>query len=61
MDLPAPWSRRPRTAQAIRVLVLEMAQDDPGWVYRRIAGDRWCRPHRMAMDTGRNLRQQLLT
>jgi hypothetical protein len=28
--------RRPRTAQAIRALVLEMARDNPGWGYRRI-------------------------
>jgi putative transposase len=27
---------RPRTARAIRVLVLEMARDNPGWDYRRI-------------------------
>lgn len=30
---------RPRTAQAIRALVLEMARDNPGWGYRRIHGD----------------------
>ena len=29
---------RPRTAQAIRALVLEMARDNPGWGYRRIHG-----------------------
>jgi putative transposase len=27
---------RPRTASAIRALVLEMARDNPGWGYRRI-------------------------
>jgi putative transposase len=30
---------RPRTAQAIRVLVLEMARDNPAWGYRRIHGE----------------------
>jgi putative transposase len=30
---------RPRTTQAIRALVLEMARDNPGWGYRRIHGE----------------------
>src|SRR5271157_5584024 len=30
---------RPRTAQAIRALVLEMARDNPAWGYRRIHGE----------------------
>jgi transposase len=30
---------RPRTASAIRALVLEMARDNPGWGYRRIRGE----------------------
>jgi transposase len=30
---------RPRTAQLIRNLVLEMARDNPGWGYRRIHGE----------------------
>jgi putative transposase len=30
---------RPRTAKPVRVLVLEMARDDPGWGYRRIHGE----------------------
>jgi putative transposase len=30
---------RPRTALAIRSLVLEMARDNPGWGYRRIHGE----------------------
>lgn len=30
---------RPRTAPAVRALVLEMARDDPGWGYRRIHGE----------------------
>ena len=30
---------RPRTVQAIRALVLEMARDNPGWGYRRIHGE----------------------
>jgi putative transposase len=30
---------RPRTVNAIRVLVLEMARDNPGWGYRRIHGE----------------------
>ena len=30
---------RPRTAQAIRAMVLEMARDNPAWGYRRIHGE----------------------
>ena len=30
---------RPRTAQAIRALALEMARDNPAWGYRRIHGE----------------------
>lgn len=30
---------RPRTAATLRVLVLEMARDNPGWGYRRIHGE----------------------
>jgi putative transposase len=30
---------RPRTAQVIRALVLEMARDNPGWGYRRVHGE----------------------
>jgi len=30
---------RPRTAQAIRAMALEMAYDNPGWGYRRIHGE----------------------
>jgi putative transposase len=30
---------RPRTTRALRVLVLEMARDNPGWGYRRIHGE----------------------
>jgi putative transposase len=30
---------RPRTTQAVRALVLEMARDNPSWAYRRIHGE----------------------
>jgi putative transposase len=39
---PRKPSGRPRTAQGIRALVLEMAQDNPGWGYRRIHGELTC-------------------
>jgi putative transposase len=29
--LPAPYTGRPRTAQAVRALILEMARDNPAW------------------------------
>jgi putative transposase len=36
---PGRTPGRPRTAAAIRALVLEMARDNPGWGYRRIHGE----------------------
>jgi hypothetical protein len=32
-------ARRPRMAQVVRMLVLEMARDNPSWGYRRIHGE----------------------
>jgi putative transposase len=42
---------RPRTAQAIRALVLEMARDNPGWGYRRIRGEVAGLGHKLAPST----------
>jgi len=42
---------RPRTAQAIRALVLEMARDNPGWGYRRIHGELTGLGHKIAPST----------
>jgi putative transposase len=42
---------RPRTAQAIRSLVLEMARDNPGWGYRRIHGELTGLSHTVAAST----------
>jgi len=42
---------RPRTAQAIRALVLEMARDNPGWGYRRIHGELAGSGHKLAPST----------
>ena len=36
---PRRTAGRPRTARAVRALVLEMAQDNPAWGYRRIHGE----------------------
>lgn len=36
---PRRASGRPRTAKPVRVPVLEMARDNPGWGYRRIHGE----------------------
>jgi hypothetical protein len=36
---PRRASGRPRMAQAIRALLLEMARDNPTWGYRRIYGE----------------------
>jgi putative transposase len=42
---------RPRTAQAIRALILEMARDNPGWGYRRIHGELTGLGHKIAPST----------
>jgi putative transposase len=42
---------RPRTAPAIRALVLEMARDNPGWGYRRIHGELIGLGYRLAPST----------
>ena len=42
---------RPRTAQAIRALVLAMARDNPGWGYRRIQGELTGLGHKIAAST----------
>jgi len=42
---------RPRTAPAVRALVLEMARDNPGWGYRRIHGELAGLGHRLAPST----------
>jgi putative transposase len=42
---------RPRTAQVIRALVLEMARDNPGWGYRRIHGELTGLGHKAAPST----------
>jgi putative transposase len=42
---------RPRTAQAIRALVLEMARDNSAWGYRRIHGELTGLGHKVAPST----------
>jgi putative transposase len=42
---------RPRTALAVRALVLEMARDNPGWGYRRIHGELAGLGYKMAPST----------
>ena len=42
---------RPRTSSAIRALVLEMAQHNPGWGYRRIHGELTGLGHKLAPST----------
>jgi transposase len=42
---------RPRTASAIRELVLKMARDNPSWGYRRIHGELIGLGHKLAPST----------
>jgi len=42
---------RPRTAKPVRVLVLEMARDNPGWGYRRIHGELAALGYKLAPST----------
>jgi transposase len=42
---------RPRTAPAVRALVLEMARDNPSWGYRRIHGELAGLGHKLAPST----------
>jgi putative transposase len=42
---------RPRTAKPVRVLVLEMARDNPGWGYRRVHGELAGLGHKLAPST----------
>jgi transposase len=42
---------RPRTATAVRALVLEMARDNPNWGYRRIHGELAGLGHKVAPST----------
>jgi putative transposase len=42
---------RPRTAPAVRAVVLEMARDNPGWGYRRIHGEVTGLGHKVAPST----------
>jgi transposase len=42
---------RPRTAQPIRALVLEMAKDNPSWGYRRIHGELTGLEYKLAPST----------
>ena len=42
---------RPRTASAIRALVLEMARNNPSWGYRRIHGELTGLGHKIAPST----------
>ena len=39
LTFPRRVPGRPRSAPAIRALILEMARDNPGWGYRRIHGE----------------------
>jgi transposase len=48
---------RPRTVKAIRVLVLEMARDNPGWGYRRIYGELTGLGYKVAPSTVRRILQ----
>ena len=48
---PRPTPGRPRTAQAVCALVLEMARDNPAWGYRRIHGELTGLGHKVAPST----------
>jgi putative transposase len=48
---PRRAAGRPRTMPTVRALVLEMAQDNPGWGYRRIHGELAGLGHKFAPST----------
>jgi putative transposase len=48
---PRRGTGRPRTAAAVRALVLEMVRDNPGWGYRRIHGELAGLGHKLAPST----------
>ena len=50
---------RPRTAQAIRALVLEMARDNRAWGYKRIQGELLKLGHRLSASTIRRVLKAL--
>jgi hypothetical protein len=50
-EYPRCTPGRPRTASAIRALVLERARDNPGWGYRRIHGELTGLGHTVAPST----------
>jgi Homeodomain-like domain len=51
VDLPRRAPGRPRTALAVRTLVLEMARDNPSWGYRRIHGELTGLGYKVALST----------